>query len=392
LIQVLASLAVATLPTIGPLIGRDAGLPSAAIGQVYGFGLLGTVLFLVLGTPILVRFGPVRSLQAGAVVASLGMAAVAGVGFLPVALLAGALLVGLGNGPNVPAGTSILARSAPPPYRTLVISARQAGQMLGALLAGVAAAPLAEALGWQSVLLLVAGALLASAVLVQPLRPVLDLDRDPSCSVALRALLAPANLTAPFAALRVHPILLPLVLLGVSLSLAHGAISALLVSFLVDTRGLGLAEGGLAFAAMQAGGFVGRLALGWLADRTRAAARDLLLQSFAAATAIVLLVLLPAEAPAKAVYLVSALLGFAALSWPGILNAEVARLVSVERVAEVMMGNVLLGFVGVVGGAVACSAAVWATGSWTFPLLVIAGQAAVVAALLAPRLWIASQP
>ena len=86
LIQVVGSLAVAALPALGPPATRDAGLPPEAIGQIYGFGLLGSVIFLALGTPILALFGPVRTLQAGAVVAAIGTAAA---GFLPLLLLAG---------------------------------------------------------------------------------------------------------------------------------------------------------------------------------------------------------------------------------------------------------------------------------------------------------------
>ncbi|WP_159349559.1 MFS transporter [Roseomonas harenae] len=386
LIQVVASLALAALPTIGPLIMRDAGLPAETIGQVYSFGLLGTVLFLAFGTPILARLGPVRTLQLGTLVAALGTAALATAGVLPVALLTGALLVGFGSGPNVPAGTHILARTAPPAHRTLVISARQAGAPLGGMLAGVAVPPLAAALGWRAALLLVAGALVASALAVQPLRPALDVDRDPSRAVGLRALIAPANLTAPFAALGLHPLLIPLVVLCFSLSVLMGTLSALTVSFLVEARGLALAEAGAAFAAMQAAGFAGRLALGWLADRTGTATRDLLVQSFAASASIVMLVLLPAGSPPTLFLLLSGVVGFAALSWPGILNAEVARFAPPDRVAEATMGTVLVGFAGLVGGAAACSAVVWATGGWTIPLLAVAGQAAVFAVVLAPRL------
>jgi MFS family permease len=185
-----------------------------------------------------------------------------------VALLAAALLLGLGNAPNVPAGSRILARTAPPEHRTLIFSVKQAGAPLGGMIAGLTLPPLAATLDWPASLLLVAMVLLVSALLVQPLRARLDADRDSARAISPRALLAPANLAAPFAALRLHPLLVPLTALCFAFAIATGCLFALLVTFLVEARGLTLAQAGLAFAAMQAAGLVARLLLGWLGDRT----------------------------------------------------------------------------------------------------------------------------
>ena len=69
-----------------------------------------------------------------------------------------------------------------------------------------------------------------------------------------------------------------------------------------------------------------------------------------------------------------------------VLIQVVGSLAVAALVAEATMGSLLVGYASLVGGAAACSAAVWATGDWTVPLLAVGGQAALVAACLAPRL------
>jgi predicted MFS family arabinose efflux permease len=222
---------------------------------------------------------------------------------------------------------------------------------------------------------------------VQPLRRALDAERDPARAVGPRALLAPANLAAPFAALRLHPLLVPLTALCFAFTVAGGALWALLVSFLVEARGLTLAQAGLAYAAMQAAGVAARVGLGWLGDRTGAATRNLLVQAFAAAAAaLALLALVPAGAPLALFVLAAALAGGAASSWQGIALAELARVTPPERVAEATAGGSIVGFLGFAVGSAACAAAVSATGGWTAPLLLAAAQLAVAAVILAPRL------
>jgi hypothetical protein len=64
LMQVVALFATQALPVVASLVTRGAGLPPEAIGQLYGLSMLGSVLFMAFGTPVLARLGPVRTLQA----------------------------------------------------------------------------------------------------------------------------------------------------------------------------------------------------------------------------------------------------------------------------------------------------------------------------------------
>ncbi|MGG5822970.1 MFS transporter [Falsiroseomonas sp. HW251] len=384
LMQIVAVFATQALPVLAPLVTRGTGMAPEAIGRVYGVAQLGTILFLLFGMPVLARLGPVRTLQLGAGLAGLGLtAAVFG---SPLAVFAAALLIGLGNAPSIPAGSRILAATAPPAHRTLIFSVKQAGAPLGGMTAALVLPWLAEKASWPAALALVIFALFAATVTVQPMQAALDAERDRARDISPRALLSPANVATLFKALTLHPLLMPLAALCFGFAAATGCLWALQVSFLVEARGETLAQAGLAAAAMQAGGIAGRLILGWLGDRTGAATRNLLVQAFVAAGCLATLVILPASAPQFAFLLVSALAGATASSWQGIALAELARVTPAERVAEATAGASIIGFLGFAVGPAVCAWAISVLQDWTAPLLAVPALLAAGATLLAPRL------
>ncbi len=99
------------LPVVAPLLTRSAGVAPERIGNLSSLTSLGGVLFLAFGSPLLARFGPVRSLQLGAACAVAAMT-VAATGAWPALVLA-AVMLGLGYGPTPPPA----AASWPPPHR-----------------------------------------------------------------------------------------------------------------------------------------------------------------------------------------------------------------------------------------------------------------------------------
>ncbi|WP_137125756.1 MFS transporter [Roseomonas sp. HF4] len=292
LMQVVASFMARSLPVVAPLLTASLGLAAAAIGNLSALNALGTVLFLAFGGPLLARLGPVRMLQAGAAISAAGLLALS-LGSVPALMLA-AILLGIGYGPSPPAGSRILAATAPPAHRTLIFSVKQAGAPMGGMLAGLVTAPGVAAFGWGTALALCAATALASAAAIRGLRPRLDAERDPARPIGPRAVLAPATLAAPLRALRMAPALLPLTAIAVSFAMVQGCLFAFTVTWLVETRGLSLVEAGGVFAAMQGAGVVARIALGWLADRTGRPSVNLLAQGAAAAAAVLLLRTLPA--------------------------------------------------------------------------------------------------
>ncbi len=383
LMQSVASFMTQSLPVVAPLITASAGLAPERVGNFSSLTALGTVLFLLLGGPFLARLGPVRTLQAGAVICAVALLA-AGFGTVP-ALAVAALLLGVGYGPSPPAGSRILAATAPKEHRTLIFSVKQAGAPLGGALAGLISAPIAAAAGWPMALLVAVITALLAAAAIQPLRAALDTERDAGRSIALRDVLSPQTVAAPIAALRIDPLLPPLVALSVAFALCQGYLFSFTVTWLVETRGMGLVQAGSIFAVMQVAGVVARIFLGWIADRTGNATRNLAVQGLVAAATVVALALLPNDAPLPLLMLLCGLAGFVGASWNGISLAEVARVSPPDRVSDVTSGTTLFIFLGYVAGPSVFSGLVTLTGGWMLPMLLVAAQLAVVSLLVGLR-------
>ena len=141
--QTVASFLDQSLPIIAPLLTAGAGLAPELVGNLSSLNSLGTLLFLLFGGPLLARLGPVRVLQAGVLAAVAGLL-IASSSWWP-ALIVAALLMDVGYGPSPPAGSRILAATAPPQHRTLIFPIKQAGAPAGGALAGLILAPAAAA-------------------------------------------------------------------------------------------------------------------------------------------------------------------------------------------------------------------------------------------------------
>ncbi|NKC32457.1 MFS transporter [Falsiroseomonas selenitidurans] len=374
LMQTVGTFLGQTIPVVAPLMTAELGLRPETVGNFSSVNTLGAILFLLFGTPFVARHGPLRMLQFGALVGSLALlAAAAGiVWLLPVA----ALVMGIGYGPTGPAGSRILQATAPPRHRVLIFSVKQAGAPAGGALAGLVAAPIAALYGWQAALLSAIVVALACAVLIQPLRPQLDAEREPQRP--WRDAFTAKRLAAPVNALRMHRVLPPLTLQAFAFAALQGSLFSFTVTWLVERHGYSLTAAGSLFAAMQVAGVVGRLVLGWAADRLGDATRSLSLHGLVAAALSAAWVLLGPDAPAPLALLLAVGAGFTAASWNGIFLAEVARVAPADRVAEASSGAILLCFLGYLSAPTAFAWAVTMTGSWTLPYLVACGLLAVV--------------
>jgi MFS family permease len=230
--QTVASFLDQSLPIIAPLLTKGAGLAPERIGNISSLNSAGTVLFLLFGGPLLARFGPVRTLQAGAILAATGLLAAAS-GYWPALVLA-ALIMGVGYGPSPPAGSRILAATAPPRHRTLIFSIKQAGAPAGGALAGMVLAPAAAAWGWSAALLISVAVGVIAAGVIAPARRALDVERESERKISLFALLHPATVLAPFEMLRKNPALLSVTGLAFSFAIVQGCLFSFSVTYLVN--------------------------------------------------------------------------------------------------------------------------------------------------------------
>ena len=380
LMQLVASFMGQSLPVIAPLMMASTGLAPERVGNLSSLTALATVLYLMIGGVFLSRLGPVRMLQLGTamavtalLVASLGQAW---------AIFLAAFMLGLGYGPTPPAGSRMLAATAPPAHRSLIFSIKQAGAPAGGALAGIIAAPVALAYGWPAALMLAFGVGVFAILVIQPLRPAFDAERNRAQRLGLDAIFSPQAIRAPMAALRQNPLLPRVTLLSVSFAIAQGCLFSFTVTWLVEKRGLDLVLAGTVFAGMQLAGVVARILLGWVADRTGNALANLVAQGFGAGAAILALALLPADAGFWPLALIAVLCGFFGASWNGISLAEVARLAPPGKVAEATAGSTIFVFLGYVAGPSIFATLVSLTGSWTLPQILVALQLLVMAALV----------
>lgn len=377
--QTVASFLDQSLPIVAPLLLAKSGIAPERIGNISSLNALGTVLFLLFGGPVLARLGPVRMLQIGALGAACGLG-VAALGWWPLLVIA-ATVMGMGYGPSPLAGSRILAATAPPRHRTLIFSVKQAGAPLGGAFAGLILAPTAAAFGWVWALILAIGVAVASALLLEPARGPLDIEREPDRAIAPRVLFHPGTVVAPFRLLRATPVLVWATGLAISFAIVQGSLFAFSVTYLVADRHMTLPAAGIAYAAMQFAGVFARIFLGWLADRTGRPARNLATQALLGSAAVVVYGVLPDAVPTVIAALVAGLAGFLCASWNGIFMAEIARLAPSDRIVEATAGSVLMTFLGYLCGPSLFSVLVTLSGGYRIAFLAIATQLAAMAIL-----------
>jgi predicted MFS family arabinose efflux permease len=190
------------------------------------------------------------------------------------------------------------------------------------------------------------------------------------------------RLAAPVTTLRLHPVLPPLCLQAFAFAALQGSLFNFTVTWLVEAHGFSLPAAGTVYATMQIAGVLGRLLLGWAADRLGDATQSLTVHGIVAAGFSALFVLAAPGAPWAVGLLLGFLCGFASASWNGIFLAEVARVSPPDRVAEASSGAIMLCFLGYLTAPSAFAFAVSRTGSWTLPFLIACGLLATVSVLV----------
>ena len=258
-IQAMVSMALLTLPVMAPVAAKDLAVSPALVGVYIAITYAGAMFSSLTSGTSVTRFGPIRVSQLGLVLCALGLCLCA-LPWLPATGL-GALLIGLGYGPITPASSQILARTTQPHQMSLVFSIKQTGVPVGSMLAGAIVPSLMLGVGWQLSLISVAVVCLISALLSEPLRVQMDDQRQAGLQLKLSTLLAPIRMVLSHRALAT--------MAGCSLmfSMVQMSLTTYLVTYLHDDLTYGLVAAGLLLSITQAGGIVGRIVWGYLADQ-----------------------------------------------------------------------------------------------------------------------------
>lgn len=368
-------------PTVAPILTEERGIAPATIGYLAAVSVVGSMLFLVAGSPLMDRAGSARTLQIGLVLGAVGC----GLAMVPTetALLLSVLLIGLGYGPSSPAGSDILQRYSPPRHRSLIFSIKQAGVPAGGILAGILLPPAVAWHGLEGGILISVALTLAVVVLIQPLRRRVDPEGGSLRGLRLSEFLAPDNLTKPIRSLRTTRGLTKLALCGLCLAVSQGAWLAFLVTILVAKVGLTLVEAGWLFAVMQVCAVGGRVLLGWIADRTRAGTTTLRVVAVVSAVTSLALAFVTPDWSMTALTALCGVAGLTVMSWNGVQIAEVARLSPAGQVRDVAAGATLVLFIGYVLGPAGCALLIELTGGFEVPMLAMAAVTFASAAMTA---------
>jgi len=373
--QALGTTATSILPAVAPKVVETYRISSSLIGYQVSLISLAMLFSLVFGGNLSVRWGGCRTSQLGLTLCIVGCI----VAMLPhpAFMLLSALPMGLGYGLVSPATSQVLMRFTPPPRRNLIFSLKQTGVPLG----GIAAAGLAPAIalwvGWQWALAANAVALAVLMLCMQRGRFYWDNDRDPRFKV----------IDNPFGGLATvwrDRVLRLLGIAGGAFVIMQLALITFTVIFFVEEMNLGLVEAGLILMASQAGGVVGRLFWGWIADMLRDCFKALaLLGAVMTATTLLCLAITPAW-PVTLSCLLFFVLGSTASGWNGAFLAEVARLAPAQSVSAATGGSLFLVNIGKFIGPILFTLAYQVTGSYgsAFALMAVPSAIGLVCVML----------
>ncbi len=354
--QVVCTMGAAVFPVIAPELARNLGVEASLIGYqmsvIYGAAMLGSMLF----TWMVARYGGCRTTQFGMACCVLGMAIAlyGGVWSMVVA----SVFIGAAMSINLPAAAHLLFRFSPPQHRNFIFSLKQTGVPLAWALMALIAPAVTLTWGWRWALALVLASCLITLLVIQPSRRAWDDDRRPDLPVQARV----------FDGVRLVWSMPALRWLGVAafcLAFIQLCVSTFTVVMLVGEGGYTLVEAGLMLSVAQIFGVLGRIAWGWVADRSgdcMAALQYLTLVSVACCVAVFFL------APGWPVWLTAllyAVFGATAIGWNGLYTAEVARRSPPGQVSLVTGGAMVWNFAGILTGPTAFTLLYKAIGSYT---------------------------
>ncbi len=327
-VALLPLMALATLqnglPVMAPALMQAAGMPPEAFGWIGGAMGLGSVWLYMANAAFTTSLGPVRATQAAAAIAVVGVALVL-TGWLALMLLGG-LLIGFGYATLTPAGTQILADHTPRSRRATLFSIRQAGMPAGGAIAGLVGSALVLAYGWRTALggLALLVALVVPCLALAP--PALNGPVERRSRFRLARLVEPANLGAPFRCIAGSPELKRLSAACIGFAIVQGTVNTFLVTYITAGLGLTLTLAGALFATMQTSSVIGRIFLGFIADRMGSPRPVLRCLSLLSAASVLLLATLGTDWAPWQLYASLAFTGMSISTWNGLYLAEVANL------------------------------------------------------------------
>ncbi|MFA7437972.1 MFS transporter, partial [Castellaniella sp.] len=346
LAQAVVSMGALTLPVLAPTLGEVLRVDASLIGYQVSIVYAGAMLSSAVGGQVVLRLGACRATQVA--LGWVGIAMVLSMVPQLFLLAMAALFLGFGYGVSNPSGAHLLARFTPAGRRNLIFSLKQTGVPLGGMAAALVAPYLAHAFDWRIALACVLVLASLGLLLLQPVRPHWDDDRNSAATQRSQQGWAHA-----FDGIRLvwrqrdlrYLSLMALCFAGVQLCLM-----TFTVSFLVKEAGYSLIDAGLLLSAVQFAGAIGRIGWGWLADRWHASRATLLVLSICMLLSTLAITRVDPQWEVWAISVAFIVMGATAIGWNGVFLAEVARLAPSGQVSTATGGALFLTFSGVLMG------------------------------------------
>lgn len=373
--QVASIMGVAVFPVIAPKLAADLGVEPALIGYqislTYGAAMFASPFM----STMIARWGACRATQAGLGFCGVGLAL--GLTSDLWGLVATSVLLGAALSVLVPASAHLLFRFSPPRNRNLVFSLKQTGVPFAWMLMALAAPAITLAFGWRWALIAVLAVVLVTILALQPMRAGWDDDRDPRAAARQR----------PFEGLSVlwrYPVLRWLSMASLFLSFVQLCLGAFAVTMLVQEGGYSLVGAGVVMFFTQAAGVIGRVAWGWVADRTGNSLGVLQKLTVIMIVCCLLAAFVSPAWPAPLTILLFIAFGATAVGWNGVFLAEVARCSPRGLVSVATGGAMTWNFAGITIGPALFATAYKFVGSYalTYGLLALIAAAGLVLLLM----------
>lgn len=341
ILQTTSSFLARFIPIIAPAVSSEFGWSGSSIGYLSAANSLGGLAILVAGSALIKQVGGMRILQLSLLLGAASMAL-----FLHSSIglaLAACFVMGLSNGAANPAGSEVLQRYSPPDKRNLVFSIKQAGVPLGGVIAGLAIPVVVLVAGWRVALFACALLIILPSMLTWRISTQLDkANTRAGWRFGLPGLQSLHTLRVPLQSLTLNRGLLNISIVGSLFAISQTCWFTFTVVFLVDRLEFSLGKAGAVFAVMQLGGVLGRIALGWLADRLHSATATLAMAAVVSAITTVLLGISSTAWPLWSIVMLAFVAGCSAASWNGVQIAEVARRSPADLIPETAAGSSIL--------------------------------------------------
>lgn len=375
--QAFAYMSGLVMPVAAPAAARDLHVDPALIGVFTGLVFFASMFSHVSCGAFIQRHGALRISQISLCAMAAGLLIVS-TGILPLIAL-GALIIGMGTAPSTPASSQILARLSPPHLAPLLFSIKQTGVPVGAMLAGAIVPLSVAAFGWRGAFYVAAALCLVLAVILQPLRAPFDRDRNPKARFSAMAVLGTIRDVLRAPELRVMAIA-AFAFVGL-----QSVFASFFVIYLTQALAHDLQTAGFAFSIAQGAAIPARIFWGWIAGRLSAARMVLAGLGFGMAAASVLLGLTGASWSLPLIVAAGCAYTCTAVSWHGVLLAEVARVAPRDQISGMTGGVLAFGSAGMMSFPLVFSAILAATGSYTLGFFLAAVPALIAALLLFRR-------